>query len=135
MRLFPHRCISLTAEGRPCWRRVRRAGERCDWCWDSLATSTRTLYRIEVAREPALPEWVVEILVVDPSPAVRMTLAARPDLSPARLIALGGDHDPTVVRQVAAHSATPSEVRAALCFHPDPFAARAARVMASRVAA
>lgn len=91
-----HRCASLRAGGRACWRRVARRGDRCDRCWTELAASTAVTDRAELAAEADLPGWVAQLLAVDVEAMVRVLVAERPGVDDAVLRRLAFDRDASV---------------------------------------
>jgi len=120
VRVLPFRCISMTGAGRPCWRPVAVAGQRCDRCWGELVVSPGVANRLELAAEAELPGWVASKLAGDGEAMVRVVVAGRGDLSPAVLGRLAVDADPGVRAALAANAASPAEADALLALDPDP---------------
>ncbi|MDQ6840684.1 MAG: hypothetical protein M3137_20690 [Actinomycetota bacterium] len=113
------RCVSLTVNDRPCWRRVVKRGQRCTHCWRRLVVSPTTSHRVELAAEPDLPAWVTTLLVEDPEPMVRMVVAGRFDIAAEFLRRLGGDPDPGVRSALADNESLPADVAVRLAADPD----------------
>lgn len=107
-RFLKHRCISIRPDGTECNDTVAHKGERCDNCWLSLAKSQITAHRIELAREPEIPERIARLLSVDVFPNVRAAIASRTDIDVEVLVQMAEDPDPAVVREVASNPRTPA---------------------------
>ena len=125
---YPFKCVSNT-EGRRCRNKVLVKGDRCDDCWQALATSRDVQDRIKAARAPELPDKVFVVLAVDPEDLVRTELAKRDDL-PSWVCyyqgrGLAADKVPAVRRQLGGNRKASPEADWLLVHDEDPSVASA----------
>jgi len=90
-KLFPLRCISYNEKLRPCKHRVNSLGQRCKTCWEALSIADDIAIRMAVAAEPNVPSRILTRLASDKVMSVRMAVAGLPDLPHAVQSALAQD--------------------------------------------
>lgn len=101
-------CISLYPDesGRlvdDCENFVEKDGERCERCWEALATADDMRIRVGVATDPNLPsKWLVE-LSEDPVGPVAQAIARR-DLSVEQTLAMTHHSNERVSHELARHT-------------------------------
>lgn len=80
MGMFPTRCVSYNEKGRPCRHKVSAPGKRCPSCWNALVRSPNIAVRTLLAKEPDMPQEVLNLLASDHIMTIRMAVAELPNL-------------------------------------------------------
>ncbi len=122
--LFPPRCISKNAKGKPCRNKVEVEGVRCPTCWADLAQDDSIAVRTALVREPNAPLSTINRLISDRVMAVRMAAAERHDLTIDMQLVLANDEAIAVPRTLAANPTLAPEARAVLIRRDDPLLQR-----------